>query len=870
MRSLFFICFVAISSLGAQDQPKMPPPTKPPDPNETHMTMPLFAPFFIEDAEHASTLTMVNELKLPVHATVMVRSMDGSAIGQKVVTFAPHSQQAVPIKDILNTGGLLQAMGSVEVMPDPSEVQSMAIGAQLSIVGTAQSPPAYFEEELLMPDPMMPAGYRAVAPSAAGSPLIALLNTSNAPQTLAVTCLETGNGTRRSYHLAASQVIIAPACREGNLPDVAAAMEELESAGDSDAFGHPVAIDVSNSTGKGTFAVWGIAPTSSAGAHATISLNFSNSAGMNSPSMIFAGVPVGITDLLNSEKFATDLAVANFGLKPATVTVSFSTISAGSPEAKTVATLNLPPGSVQPVQLPDLAGDPGLRNSFTITSNSQPGAVIANLISRGQRMYPAVQLIGKDAQDIDNGGGHPWSIANGNESTLLLFNHAAKPIVFNVNIAAEGTMWHQEYKLAPNETRALDVRTIVAKQAPDLHGKKLPVNATAGDASWFTADSGNGTGRLLVSNSQIGLARNFSCGQNLVLCGAYLDVASAIFGVTELGVLGSIEPSICTAWDPNSCYGQQYGSGGGGYSYAWQSMNTSIAPISGSNANPSASFYGNSPGIASANGSIYNNTCNMSSGGQNTVVNVQITLADVTQDSIWVVLSGDPSVSGILNVQVTGPDGQSPIDPITNETAGPGTYIFDFGLNNIPIGEYTTVTATWTVNGTPVSTTFGDHFKVMGAFLQTQYNTPAESDCGGSAQAVTVYNNSCNVIGGTMLSGFVNRVANPNYGTGSGHSQNYGDVKEEFFCATGSTVFRGFQTITGTLGPLNDSTVAVNTASELYQAGTRVFIVGEGVKTVTDACGRGCPDLTHLDNYSTNTCCNCLGSLPSALTIRLY
>jgi hypothetical protein len=100
----------------------------------------------------------------------------------------------------------------------------------------------------------------------------------------------------------------------------------------------------------------------------------------------------------------------------------------------------------------------------------------------------------------------------------------------------------------------------------------------------------------------------------------------------------------------------------------------------------------------------------------------------------------------------------------------------------------------------------------------------------------------------------------------------YHDVQPEAYCVNGvETAFRGNATISGTVGPVNNSTVAVNSASELYRTGQQVFIVGEGVKTVTDRCGNnGCPDLTHLHNYSTSTQCNGLGNLPSALTSRLY
>ncbi len=127
-------------------------------------------------------------------------------------------------------------------------------------------------------------------------------------------------------------------------------------------------------------------------------------------------------------------------------------------------------------------------------------------------MYPAVQLIGKDSQDTNNGGGHPWTIADDDQSTLLLYNHSDQPAIFNVNIAVGGMTWHEEYNLVVNETRAVSIGEIISKQESDRSGKKLPPDATSGEISWFTAAPGKGTGRLLVSNPQTMLARNFSCG----------------------------------------------------------------------------------------------------------------------------------------------------------------------------------------------------------------------------------------------------------------------------------------------------------------------------------------------------------------------
>lgn len=197
---------------------------------------------------------MVNELTLTVHATVVLHAPDGSTLGQQVVTFSPHSQQVVSIKSILNSEAISDVVGSVQVVPNPMEVQTMAIAAQLSIVNTREFPPAYFEEELLAPDPMQATVYRAVAPASAAAPLITLLNTTTAPEMLTVTCLSNnGNSGTRSYKLAAFQALTVHACRDAALSDGSSVVHGLDSMRDVGS-GVPAGIEVSSDSGMGTFA----------------------------------------------------------------------------------------------------------------------------------------------------------------------------------------------------------------------------------------------------------------------------------------------------------------------------------------------------------------------------------------------------------------------------------------------------------------------------------------------------------------------------------------------------------------------------------------------------------------------------------------
>ena len=255
---------------------------------------------------------------------------------------------------------------------------------------------------------------------------------------------------------------------------------------------------------------------------------------------------------------------------------------------------------------------------------------------------------------------------------------------------------------------------------------------------------------------------------------------------------------------------------------------------------------------------------------------VSITGANVTTDSITVKLNGDSSSNGSLIIESDGPNVVNVVQNGGSYTSGQYTFNFHQDtLGGFP-GDYTTIKATWNVSGQDYTATYNYHFRVLGNFEQTQYNTPSEATCSGGPQAITVWDNSCHGTDTTVRSGFEFRVTNPSGGTGSGYSINFGGVQVETQCSVGSGDLRGNQSIQGHLngvaGPLNDSTVAVcRTNSDINQSGTQLYIRNEGVKSVTDSCGICCANGgAHLDNYTTNNSCSGITSLPTALTIRLF
>jgi hypothetical protein len=79
-----------------------------------------------------------------------------------------------------------------------------------------------------------------------------------------------------------------------------------------------------------------------------------------------------------------------------------------------------------------------------------------------------------DNDSIQNGGGHPWTIEHGANSTLLWFNHSTDgPKNFELLIGNGKQMWVNTYTLAPMETKAISINEIVEKQIPDKRGIRV-------------------------------------------------------------------------------------------------------------------------------------------------------------------------------------------------------------------------------------------------------------------------------------------------------------------------------------------------------------------------------------------------------------
>jgi hypothetical protein len=619
------------------------------------------------------------------------------------VEFTAHSQRTVEVQTLLMSAVSPATTGSITVMQSPEFDGTMVILGQLLMTNRASKRPIYIDEEIAMPSAQGSQILRAVADSGEGSPLVAITNLSESGQHVAIQCLAAkGKNFSKSVDLLAGETLLTEACSERTIHG---AVIESFSSTDSQGPDGPIGVSLTTDGMAGSFAAFGLVRHEEGNNQFLSNITFTDPKMLRSPTTIFAGVPVGPASLLSEGNYVPELSLANFSTKELQVHVQYSQTAGTAPTSKELAALTIAAGASKKITFDNLQGDPQLQNSFLVTSNGAPGDVLAKLVSRNDFAPSPVELLGKDAQDTNNGGSNPWSIEQGAESTLLFFNHDQAPQIFNVLIAsADGSQWDKDFKLAPMETMAISIGDIIQKQVKDDKGKTLPAKAVSGQISWWTVGtaSGPGTGRLLQSNRASGMARSFACGCPYILCGMnFFNYVTDLLLNTSSTPLDQMIPIICL-YQVGDCTGtESSNSSSQALKYNWSSSNGATLQISGPSTNSSVGGYGASVGTGTMTGTVSATyygpimTCRFSGGGP-TNVNPAVTF------------SGTPIVpqgsTATITATVKPSNNTMPITLTLSTTTGPGTGEALFVANGTPSQTITTTT-TLTILGSQSSST---------------------------------------------------------------------------------------------------------------------------------------------------------------------
>ena len=333
----------------------------------------------------------------------------------------------------------------------------------------------------------------------------------------------------------------------------------------------------------------------------------------------------------------------------------------------------------------------GLLHSIVLTTQAKPGTYQAKLVSRSTGSLYQVELLAKEILDINNAGVHPWSLRDDTESHIILFNHSKSDKKVGIFINTDSALWRKEMVLAASETREVSINELQNDQTPDDQGRRIPRRAKEGVADWMTPESGDVTGRLMVSSRDAAMARNFSCGTYTGVCD--LTFSTLLEDIVVAGDLPmyTATASICifpTQSNQNNPRCTLGNATQGTASYSWTVGATSIIELSSSaqQGRQSPNLLGVSPGTGSAVVTAAGGSCQSTGGADPTVVacpssvsvnsNTSISITDNTTlhtgygDMVSMLV--DPASANSSTYQIV-------------ETVTPAT-------NSCPIGVYPTVT----------------------------------------------------------------------------------------------------------------------------------------------------------------------------------
>ena len=670
--------------------------------------MPLVAPIFLEDAKNSSSLLIANNSAINAGATITVRSLSGAEVGTIRRKLSPHEQQEISLQSLLTGFASPIVAGSITVTQD-ANLKGMAIAAQLLLTNFKASLPSYVDEELAMPSISGSATLRGVADEAAGTALLAITSIVNWEQHVTLRCLaETTEHKPAIISIAPYATSLVSSCSGQAVADTESYQRSVGQRQGSEIQGYELVTD----GGPAAISAFGLAPHLRNQDLVFSAIPFTDPEEIHSPNSVFAGVPFGAQDALPNGVYKPRISFTNFAATPAHVKISVAATRPGdvpvsaapgeSPEKVTIRQLTIAPRRSVELALSNTVSQSGLLQSVFVETDKKPGEVLGKAVSRSEGNLFEVELLEKDQMDENNGGIHPWSVEGDSESHLLLFNYSSKPRVFGVGISNGVILWDKKYTLAPNETREISINELIQDEVPDGKGQVLRPGHERGVVNWMVPDSGEGTGRLMVTSRSKGMARNFSCGQFVNPCGAYVYADSGLT-VGSIGEVIWVVPQFCDFFSPSQCVGGNDVSNGSA-NYNWGVGASSVARLNTPSDQYVASpqLYGVGAGGGYGNVTVTGGSCQVNGGG-GYPVNPTVTFSQAGQG---VAQGGTMALTATVN------SGGS-ATPITLSLAtnpGTGAAIFTSGGTIASGGASTVITSSTgiTITGVTASSTAGN------------------------------------------------------------------------------------------------------------------------------------------------------------------
>jgi hypothetical protein len=575
-------------------------------------TMPFVAPIVVETPEITSTLVLANVTSEKKTATITLFSLDGKTSSVQHVAFEPHEKKEYPLASQRSSSDVRNRWGSVVVEQDPTANMAVVIVGQVILTDMRTSTVAYVDEELAMPEMEGSTRLSAVTDESAGSPLVAITNISSSPQNVAMSCLQKEKSSVAvAVAIAAHATGLYKGCSSTPISTLAEYTALIEETNTQGVYG----ISLEGDGDPGTLAAFALAPHYRGKDLVFSSIPFYDPEAIHSADIVFAGVPIGAQETLPTGVYIPRLTLANFSDRPMTYSVSLADTltspvkdkegNTHPPALSSVHSGFVPPHQTEEYVFSGQEAQSGLLHSVVVTTDTKPGSYQAKLVSRSTGRLYQVELLAKEALDMNNTGVHPWTLEGDTESHIVLFNHTKRDRKVGIFISAGSILWSSETILAPSETREVSINKLQREEITDDNGLHLPRSIKEGVVNWMTPDSGDVTGRLMVTSRETGMARNFSCGSYTGACQLLFQTLALNIPVGQAQSMYSAYANFCSfpavsnQNHPRCTYGNA--TAGTAY-YTWTAAPTSVITLNslGDESVPTPMFKGISPGNGTA------------------------------------------------------------------------------------------------------------------------------------------------------------------------------------------------------------------------------------------------------------------------------
>lgn len=237
-------------------------------------------------------------------------------------------------------------------------------------------------------------------------------------------------------------------------------------------------IQIVSADPKAEIQAFGFSPTFANGTLSMAAVSFHDPDDSVSAQTVYPGVAVGYVGALWGT-YQPMVVVQNTAAQARIVNVYRARTRFGNSTYEKVASFRVGPSSVKSLVFDSQSGLSGAWNTYLVESDGQPGDVQTQLWSEDLATGARVLFAGKDSKDDRNAGLHPWTLQNGADDDLYLYNVTESDQPAYVKINNRSFLWKKTFILHAHETLKLSIRDLTSRGLID--DNKSPFAYGAGE-----------------------------------------------------------------------------------------------------------------------------------------------------------------------------------------------------------------------------------------------------------------------------------------------------------------------------------------------------------------------------------------------------